>query len=421
MTPSSLPPPSSVTQPKADFLDDYYQPPEEIINKYADVLINFALNSGEGVKPGEVVELVVPDIAKDMALVLQNTVLRAGAHPVMKFLPTGFEQDYYTLANDDQLTFFARNYWKARAKLLDHTVQIIADPYPDQLKDIKPHKIISARDAKKPYRDWLNAKENQSKFTWTIGLWGVPAKAAAVNLSLEAYWQQIIKACFLDLDNPIAKWREIYQLQEEIKQKLNALEIEEVFIEGDDAQLHLKIGSNRIWRGGSGRNIPSFEIFTSPDWRGSQGWIHLNEPVYRYGNIIRDVRLELKDGLVVKAEAKAGNAFLQEMLKSKNANKLGEFSLTDKRMSRITHPMAETLFDENMGGPYGNTHIAIGMAYLDCYRGKVAEVTKKQWAAMGFNDAAEHTDLVSTTDRVVTATLPNGTKKVIYCEGQFVV
>jgi len=40
---------------------------------------------------------------------------------------------------------------------------------------------------------------------------------------------------------------------------------------------------------------------------------------------------------------------------------------------------------------------------------------------MGFNDAAEHTDLVSTTDRVVTATLPDGTKKVIYREGQFVV
>jgi len=176
---------------------------------------------------------------------------------------------------------------------------------------------------------------------------------------------------FLDLDNPIAKWREIYQLQEEIKQKLNALEIEEVFIEGDDAQLHLKIGSNRIWNGGSGRNIPSFEIFTSPDWRGSQGWIHLNEPVYRYGNIIRDVRLELKDGLVVKAEAKAGNAFFtRDDLKVRMLISWASFSLTDKRMSRITHPMAETLFDENMGGPYGNTHIAIGMAYQDCYRGK---------------------------------------------------
>ena len=82
---------------------------QEILRKYADLLVNFALNSGNGVKSGEVVRLVVPDVAKALGLELQNAVLKAGAHPMMKFLPTGFDRDFYNLANEDQLSFFLKN------------------------------------------------------------------------------------------------------------------------------------------------------------------------------------------------------------------------------------------------------------------------------------------------------------------------
>jgi len=107
------------------------------------------------------------------------------------------------------------------------------------------------------------------------------------------------------------------------------------------------------------------------------------------------------------------------MLKSPNANKLGEFSLTDSRLSRITHIMAEILFDENIGGPYGNSHVAIGMAYKDCYQGNAKKLTAKDWGKLGFNDSAEHTDFISTADRTVTAKLLNGREKIIYQTGQF--
>src|SRR5688572_26714723 len=97
-----------------------YQPSQEVLEKYAQVLINFALNSGEGVKPGEVVQCVVPDIAKPLALALQNTILKAGAHPITRITPTGFEKDFYQLANDEQLTFFPKDYMRARVDLIDH-------------------------------------------------------------------------------------------------------------------------------------------------------------------------------------------------------------------------------------------------------------------------------------------------------------
>lgn len=402
-------------------MSDSYSPPQHIVDQYAHVLVNFALNSGAGVKKGEVVQCVVPDVAKPMALALQNTLLKAGAHPMMRLIPSGFDRDFYHLASDEQLSFFPRKLLKARADLIDHQIGILAEADPLELATVEPRKIMLMRNSQKPYRDWLTAKENRQLFTWTMALWGMPAKAKVVGLSLEAYWQQIIKACFLDEADPVAKWREIFAMQENIKQKLNDMCIQYVIVKGEDVDLSIKIGSDRIWQGGSGRNIPSFEIFTSPDWRGIDGWIRFNEPLYRYGNVIKDIYLQVEHGIISKARASTGNKFLQTMLETKNANKFGEFSMTDKRMSRITHPMAETLFDENIGGRFGNSHLAIGMAYKDCYRGNPDKIKASEWQAMGFNDSAEHTDMMTTTDRKVTAVLASGEHKVIYQNGQFVV
>ena len=81
--------------------------------------------------------------------------------------------------------------------------------------------------------------------------------------------------------------------------------------------------------------------------------------------------------------------------------------------------MAETLFDENVGGKFGNTHIALGMAYKDSYPKDQAKVEKGEWLKMGYNDSSVHTDIVSTSNRKVTATLKNGKELVIYQDGEF--
>lgn len=402
-------------------MSDVYTPPQDIIDKYANVLVNFALNGGKGVKKDEVVQCVVPDVAKPLALALQNTLLKAGAQPMIRLIPSGFDRDFYSLASNQQISFFPKKFLKARANLLDHQISILAETDPTELTSIDPRKIMLTRSSQKPYRDWLMAKENSGTFTWTVALWGMPAKAKEVGLSIEAYWQQIIKACFLDEVDPVAKWQEIFAAQQQIKTKLNAMRIEQVLVKGEDVDLRIKIGANRVWQGGGGFNIPSFEIFTSPDWRGIDGWIRFNEPLYRYGNIIKDIYLRVERGLIIEAKARIGDKFLQAMLETKNANKFGEFSMTDKRMSRITHPMAETLFDENIGGQFGNSHLAIGMSFKSCYRGDPQSVKAKEWRQMGFNDSAEHTDMMTTTDRQVTAVLADGKKVLIYQDGQFVI
>jgi len=399
-----------------------YTPSQELLEKYAHVLINFALNSGEGVKPGEVVQVQVPEVAKPMYVPLRNTILKAGAIPLMQFLPDDVQAaDFYEIASDQQLDFFLHDYSKGLVDQVDHSVYIIAEFDKYELANVDPEKIMRRSKTMKPYMEWRRDKEAAGKFTWTLAMYGTEAMAKDVNMSLEDYWAEIIKACYLDQPDPVAAWRKTMAEIDHIKDALNALEIDKLHVEAEGIDLTIGLGANRTWLGGSGRNIPSFEIFTSPDWRRTEGHVSFNQPLYRYGNMVENVYLEFKEGRVVKATATKNEELLTAMIATENADKVGEFSLTDGRHSRITKVMGETLFDENIGGPEGNTHIAVGSAYRDAYPGDMSTVSEEQWKEMGYNESVVHTDIVSTAKRKVTATLADGSTKVIYENGKFLV
>lgn len=398
-----------------------FQPPKEILEKYAKVLVNFALNSGQGIKRGEVVRVTAGESAKPLFVALRNQILLSGAIPLTNYLPDDVSRKYFELASESQLKFFAAKYFQGIADQVDHSISIISDTDMHELEGIDPKKIMLKSKSGKPFKDWLDTKENAGKFTWTLALYGTPAMAAEAGMPLDKYWDQIIKACFLDEADPITHWKKVFKQNDSVRAKLNALKIDKLHIKGDAMDLWIKIGPGRKWLGGSGRNIPSFEVFISPDWRGTTGRIEFNQPLYRYGNLIKNIKLEFKNGLVVKSSASKNYSVLREMIAAKNADKIGEFSLTDKRLSQIDRFMAETLFDENISGPNGNTHIALGSAYQDSYDGDPAKVSKSRWQKLGFNDSVVHTDIISTTPRTVTAHLIDGSRKVIYAKGEFVV
>ena len=396
-----------------------YRPSTKILDKYADVLVNFALNSGRGVKPGEVVFLQVPESAKPLLVSLQRSVLKSRAHPIIQYLPDEMSREFYQLASPDQLKFFPATFLKGRIKQADHFLMVLAETNYHELEGIDPRLIMERNLVFKPYKDWRDQKENKGKLTWTIGLFPTPAMATEAKLTLRQAWQQVIKACFLNYSDPVKKWQRVSHKSEKIRQKLNKLEIVKLNIKAKDTNLNITIGQNRQWLGGGGRNIPSFEIFTSPDWRGTNGYIYFDQPLYRQGNLIKNIRLTFKDGLVVKAAAGYGQKYLQQLIKTPNSDKIGEFSLTDKRFSKINKFMAETLYDENFGGPFGNTHIALGASYKDTFNGKLNKLSPKDWDDLGYNDSSVHTDIIATSDRVVTATLKSGKTIILYQSGQF--
>ena len=410
-----------------------YLPSDTILKKYADVLVNFALGGGKGIKKGDVVRVSCSESAKPLYIAVCNSIVDAGGHVIAHYGPDDEHGDkrrnisvsrhFYEHAKPHQLDFFPKKYLKGLVGEMDHSLFILAEKDPHALKGVDGKKIMRRGLALKPFMDWRHEKEWKGKFTWTIALYGTPAMAKEAGLSEKEYWDQIIKACFLDEKDPIAKWKSVYRDIEKYRTRLNKLspKIDRLHATGEDMDIWYTLGEKRAWHAGSGRNIPSFEIFTSPDWRGTNGWIRVNQPLYRYSNKITGIQLWFKDGKVVKSKAVTNEKLLKEMIATEGANKIGEYSLTDRRHSRITKFMAETLFDENMGGRYGNSHIALGMSYRDTYAGDVSKLTDKEAKRLGFNDSSVHTDVVSTTDRTVTAHLKDGKTKVIYKDGKFVL
>ena len=198
------------------------------------------------------------------------------------------------------------------------------------------------------------------------------------------------------------------------------MKIKTLHIESENIDLEVAPGDKRQWIGISGRNIPSFEIFISPDWRHTRGKYHADQPSYRNGNRVEGIRLEFVKGRVKSASAESGREFLQKQIRmDKGADKVGEFSLTDKRFSRIDRFMANTLFDENYGGRHGNCHIALGASYSNTYAGDSRRLNSSLKQKLGFNESALHWDLVNTEKKRVTAYLTTGKTVTIYENGRF--
>ncbi|HQP31411.1 MAG TPA: aminopeptidase [Deltaproteobacteria bacterium] len=341
-----------------------------------------------------------------------NPVLRLGATPTV-------EKTFFALANDKQLTFKLPGD-EELYNSLNGAVYLNAPASLTHLSSIDPKRIGKAAIARKYLRDILDKREEQGAFGWTLCMYPTEELAKHAGMDIKDYSTQIVKACLLNKADPVAEWKAIYRTVGEIKKWLNGLKAKSFHIESASVDLQITPGEKRKWIGISGHNIPSFEIFLSPDWRGTQGRYYADQPSYRSGNLVEGVRLEFKNGTAVKVDAATGAEFTRKQLAmDKGAGKVGEFSLTDKRFSKIDRFMANTLFDENFGGKYGNCHIAVGASYSDTYSGDPATLTREKKEKLGFNDSALHWDLVNTENKRVTATLTGGKRIVIYENGEF--
>ena len=391
------------------------------LKKYSDVLI-WGLKAArtQSYKKGDIVLVQYDPPAVHLAECLQESLLKWGMISVLRSGPTTrMEQNFYDKANQKQLTFLG-SWEKDLCQHLNGRIFLHAPGSLTHLKHIDPKRIGNVAVAKKPLRDIMRKREEKGELGWTLCMVPTEALAEQAKLTLRQYTNQVIKACYLDKTDPVKEWKQIYRKAISLKKWLNQMDITHCHVASDTTDLLIRIGEKRRWSGISGHNIPSFELFLSPDWRGTKGVYYADQPSFRSGNYVEGVRLTFERGSVVKINAKKGKNFVEKQLHmDPGARRLGEFSLTDKRFSKINRFMASTLYDENFGGRYGNCHVAVGMSYTDTYAGDPAKLTPKVKDKLGFNDSALHWDLVNTENKRVTAHLASGEKVVIYEDGKF--
>lgn len=397
------------------------------LENYANIMVNYAVGNSKGIQTGETVLVIGNETCKPLYLRILQKIWEAGGNVIQEYYPTEAPRGnksttfFNSITSVSQLDFAPKNMQTGLVKDVDHLLLIIANDNPTELKEIEASLVKRLSNSGDHFMKERRDAEMAEELTWTLCLYPTQAYADEAGMSLQAYFDEVANACYLNDADPVNSWKAFKEENSAVKDYLNKLDIDKLHIEGEDVDLWIKIGAHRQWLGASGRNIPSFEVFVSPDWRGTEGWINFNQPLYYGGKKISGIKLAFEKGKVVSIAAKENEDTLRQMIEgNENADQVGEFSLTDSRHSKIGKFMANTLFDENTGGKFGNTHIAVGASYRDAYNGDTSKMTEADWENLGFNKCASvHTDIVSTTNRKVTAYLNNGSEEVIYDNGKF--
>ena len=391
------------------------------MDMYADVLL-WGLKKArtDAFEKGDVVMVQFDLPAVELAEFLHGKLLDMGVHPVMRSGKTTImEHDFYEKSDEHQLVF--RGSWDEELfKNLNGRIFLHAPTSLTHLADIDPKRIGKVAVAMKPLRDIMRKREEKGELGWTLCLVPTDELARQAKLTLEHYTEQIIKACYLDQPDPVKAWETVYNDALDIKKWMNSMDVQYYHVASENIDLKITPGDQRKWIGISGHNIPSFELFISPDWRGTTGTYFANQPSFRSGNYVEGVKLTFHEGVVSEIKAEKGESFTQQQLDmDAGARRVGEFSLTDKRFSKIDRFMASTLYDENFGGDSGNCHLAVGASYSDTYDGDPSTLTEEAKERLGFNDSALHWDLVNTEPKTVTAHLKSGKSIVVYEDGMF--
>ena len=394
---------------------------DKALDNYAEVLLWGIRKARTGnYRKNDIILVRCDSAAIRFAEILQKKILQRGMNPVLRLSATStMELNFYAIANPEQLVFQAPGD-KELCEQVHGSIYLHAPDSLTHLSAVDPRKIGRAAVARKPLRDILNKREEKGLFGWTLCSCPTPAQARHARMSLSEYTKQILKACYLDKADPVREWESILKNATDIKKWLNTMPVKAYHIESERIALIITPGEKRRWIGISGHNIPSFELFLSPDWRGTEGTYYANQPSFHNGNYVEGVRLEFKQGATIKIQAHKNESFVKKQLSmDQGANRVGEFSLTDIRFSKIDRFMANTLYDENYGGRYGNCHLAVGSSYSDTFSGNPARLTKEIKEKLGFNDSALHWDLINTEPKTVSAVLKSGKRVIIYENGQF--
>ena len=305
-----------------------------------------------------------------------------------------------------------REWEKARMQdMVDHLpVRIfIESEDPDGLRGINPKyfKAFAARiKISKPYRDAID-----NKHQWCIA--AVPGEAWAKKVhpelskraAVEQLWKDILYTARADGEDPIADWEEHNRDLKARSKYLNALHLRELRYHSANGT-DFKVGLIPTAEFHAGRdttmqgvvydpNMPTEEVFTSPDRRTAEGIVYATKPLSYQGQLIENFSVRFEKGRAVEVKAEKGQDVLEQIISmDEGCHYLGECALVPKESPIHQSGLLfyNTLFDENAA-----CHLALGFGFDECVKG-FENMTKEELYEIGVNDAGNHTDFMIGSD-----------------------
>jgi aminopeptidase len=376
-------------------------PENGLIDRYAELAVRSWVNMAEG----QELDIFATSLAHAP---LVRALARAAYANGAKYVEASYEDPHIRramiqLAPDETLTWSAPWMIKRvedRAANRNALIAITGDPEPELLADLDGERVGRARPIELIKRSGEVTSDQPNN--WCVISWPNEGWATTIfgEPDVERLWEAVAHAVRLDEADPIAAWAEHSKKLGARASALNERHFDAVRFRGPGTDLTIGLLPTSEWAGGGDdtnwgqrfiANVPTEEVFTTPDWRRTEGVVRSTRPLSLNGTMVRDLEVRFEAGRAIEVNASTGADNVRgELAVDEGAAFLGEVALVtgDSRVADTGITFFDTLFDENV-----TCHIAYGFAYPDRVEGgrKVAPDNRR---AQGFNYSVVHTDFM---------------------------
>ena len=326
--------------------------PDIRLERMARVLVHYSL----GLQKGDRLAIETGPLAAPLVREVVREAIHAGAYPETFILLPEVREIVLKESSDEQLSYIPA-YRRIQVEEYETILDIAASENTKGLSGIDPARMAVAQKAGHDLFETFMQRSAAGSLRWCATLFPTNAHAQDAEMSLSDFEEFVYRACFLNDEDPVARWQELSRQQEHFVQWLKGKRT--VHVRGQDTDLTLSV-ADRVFINSDGKhNFPSGEFFTGPVEDSANGYIRFSFPASYGGRSVEDVRLRFEHGVVVEATAAQGQDYLEKMLAmDEGACRLGEFAFGNNlNVDRCTKNI---LFDEKMGG---TIHLALGASY----------------------------------------------------------
>jgi aminopeptidase len=364
---------------------------------------NIVLTIGNNFQPGQ-------DLAVDchvehapLARALARAAYAAGARYVdIHYWDSHAKRARVEHAPEDTLTWTPPWLDRRNEYLGDHhaaTVAIAGDPEPD---------LLAGLDPKRAGLDQMPRLASRLKIAlsgavnWTIVNYPTEGWATVVfgEPDVDRLWKHLEAFVRLDQPDPVAAWRKHIDKLLARAAQMNDRHFHALHYRGPGTDLTVGLLPGSVWRAANFEtqwglrfrpNLPTEEVFTTPDHRRADGVARSTRPLALSGTVVRDLEVSFSSGRIVGIEASSGADVVRTQLqRDEGAAALGEVALVDgsSPIGRSGVTFFDTLLDEN-----ATCHIAWGAGFPFAVDG-ASGLNSEQLRAMGVNQSRVHTDFM---------------------------
>jgi aminopeptidase len=385
----------------------------KLLDRYAHLIVSVGAN----VQQGQVLAIeALPEAAPLVAALARAAYGRGARFVEVQYFDAELKRIRAELADPDTLEWVPP--WLGQRieglGALDSARVVLVPLVPPGLLDgVDPAR--AGRDRLPALKETFKTIDDRS-IAWTLSPFPTQSWAqvvypdAAPDDALEQLWADIVHVCRLDEPDPVRAWTERIDQIWQVARRLDALDLDELHFAGPGTDLTVGLlpSSHFAKEGGASHtrtgvqhvaNIPTEEVYTTPDPERTSGVVTATKPLDVAGSLVTGLRVRFEGGRAVQIDADANVETLRARCSvDDGASRLGEVALVDResRIGKLGRTFFTTLLDENAA-----SHLALGDGY-SAPIGDPADLPR-------INESAVHMDFMIGSDEVeVTGTTKAG-------------